>query len=1127
MREDNPNIDEELYHACRDGDFELVKKLVERGANINYFKNGDSKKKNCFMAACRKGHVGIVKFLIEKGVDVHATTSVADVNALHCATRSRNVEICKILVECGIDPNQANANNWRAIHFAALYGTPEIIEYFVSLGSDVNSKSDSDLTPLILAARNDKVNNVRCLLKLGADPNIQDKTGATAAMSTCKSGDLQVLKILVEEGNADITLTDENGNNALVEADRMNMVECALYCWKMGCDPISIKKTKGLGPLRWIRPRILGSKDNTTPSPRYGCSSVAIGSKVYMFGGYGLPPGFKHHNPERSLSENLDERNYAELHDMWVIDFDKLHTTRIHPTHNKEKYFMSNDRAGNKIKALEDGLTVVSTELTDENSEPTSIQANLPFTKDDGICYFEVYVENSGTKHIVTIGLTDEDFKLDKLPGWIEDTYGYHGDDGQVFHNNGHGKLWGPRFSNGDIVGCGVNFKTGEVFFTINGEWLGVAYKYVQKDKYYATVGFRNPGAVVKINFGQQPFEFDFEVPTLKWEQPRLFGSALHACAQPKMFVLDDNTIITLLDSEMTRYRVFGQFEADIRRWTLIQAKGVSPRIQGEDNVLCKDRIFSLSNVTQLFHEDETRWFLYMLDVHNQVWYQVYPIHQRSVDVFPDYETKIAELGKKLKESKSLSLVTANDKLILLGDKYSIEVDPITLDLVERPLSGCRPSVKSCTYTTLGNNVICFGGWDESRKRQDGDVTILDVNENTWYKPHVFGCVPRSRNFHTSCKVISKKMAKYLSEFDYPVDVDDELSDTFIVHAFGWNGKNFIDDFDILCLNSKWKADPLIDSLDGEEYDLIFKFPTGESIKCSKIIIASRSSYFKELLTKEHSFNGISEIMIEDVPYRFFYSMLKYLHSDITDLDISIEESRDFMKVIERYAPEHEERVSESIIITWLVTRSRMSDDLEFAFNNELWHDIVFEVDDKVIYGHKSIICQRSDYFRAMLKGGMMESGQKVVKLSNIDYNSFYVVMKFVYTNKLDYDMLEENIIGIFQLSCLYSVNRLNDTLQNILAYNLTHDNIFGLLQLSIKCDANKLKQACLKYIYKNNITPNDEVSEKLYEYVKEYIREKEFKKRLEEEERIRQMKIDEEQEEQDRIRREEEEGNY
>lgn len=59
--------------------------------------------------------------------------------------------------------------------------------------------------------------------------------------------------------------------------------------------------------------------------------------------------------------------------------------------------------------------------------------------------------------------MADGEYQLDKHPGWEEYSYGYHGDDGKVFHCSGGGSPWGPLYQTGDTIGCGVNFKTNEV----------------------------------------------------------------------------------------------------------------------------------------------------------------------------------------------------------------------------------------------------------------------------------------------------------------------------------------------------------------------------------------------------------------------------------------------------------------------------------------------------------------------------------------------------------------------------------------------------------------------------------------------------------------------------------------
>lgn len=67
------------------------------------------------------------------------------------------------------------------------------------------------------------------------------------------------------------------------------------------------------------------------------------------------------------------------------------------------------------------------------------------------------------------------------MPGWYFMSWGYHGDDGRLFVNNGEGDLvettepsshFGApgRFSSPDVVGVGINLETGEGFVTLNGE---------------------------------------------------------------------------------------------------------------------------------------------------------------------------------------------------------------------------------------------------------------------------------------------------------------------------------------------------------------------------------------------------------------------------------------------------------------------------------------------------------------------------------------------------------------------------------------------------------------------------------------------------------------------------------
>ena len=73
----------------------------------------------------------------------------------------------------------------------------------------------------------------------------------------------------------------------------------------------------------------------------------------------------------------------------------------------------------------------------------------------------------------IGIGFSTKSVSLSRVPGWEPDSWGYHGDDGNSFAAQNVGKNYGPTFTTGDTVGCGINFRTGTAFFTKNGAALG------------------------------------------------------------------------------------------------------------------------------------------------------------------------------------------------------------------------------------------------------------------------------------------------------------------------------------------------------------------------------------------------------------------------------------------------------------------------------------------------------------------------------------------------------------------------------------------------------------------------------------------------------------------------------
>eukprot|EP01080_Neovahlkampfia_damariscottae_P000083 gene83-4332_t len=136
-----------------------------------------------------------------------------------------------------------------------------------------------------------------------------------------------------------------------------------------------------------------------------------------------------------------------------------------------------------------------------------SIQSIDPFYNFQYVGYFEIYVEETNGNGGAAIGLALKNYPTNKQPGWLDGSYGYHGDDGNKFHNSSSpGKSYGPVFGVGDTIGCGYIFRTREIFFTKNGKFLGIAFKAHKDRVLYPTIGLDH--SFVHINFGENDFEF-------------------------------------------------------------------------------------------------------------------------------------------------------------------------------------------------------------------------------------------------------------------------------------------------------------------------------------------------------------------------------------------------------------------------------------------------------------------------------------------------------------------------------------------------------------------------------------------------------------------------------------------
>ncbi len=100
-----------LIRACSSGKHEVIRYLVEQGADVNATNYCTQTPFLIAVESCRRGDISldIVKYLVNAGAEIHFVGSNG--NAMHYGTQmveNRSEELLRYLLELGIDPNLKN-----------------------------------------------------------------------------------------------------------------------------------------------------------------------------------------------------------------------------------------------------------------------------------------------------------------------------------------------------------------------------------------------------------------------------------------------------------------------------------------------------------------------------------------------------------------------------------------------------------------------------------------------------------------------------------------------------------------------------------------------------------------------------------------------------------------------------------------------------------------------------------------------------------------------------------------------------------------------------------------------------------------------------------------------------------
>ncbi|CAI8034965.1 Ankyrin homolog [Geodia barretti] len=182
-----------------------------------------------------------VKSLLSKRADPNAFPLMIEFSPLMQASKVGTVEIARLLLNAGANPNLANDEGQTALIIASTHGHCDVAELLLEKGANPDMQNNDRWTALMAAVYSNHNNIALKVIEAGATPHIQDKNYTNALLLAVDKESEEVLNALLDHVDLrfpfQLDIQDSRGDTTLIMACRKRNLKLVRRLLSMKANP--------------------------------------------------------------------------------------------------------------------------------------------------------------------------------------------------------------------------------------------------------------------------------------------------------------------------------------------------------------------------------------------------------------------------------------------------------------------------------------------------------------------------------------------------------------------------------------------------------------------------------------------------------------------------------------------------------------------------------------------------------------------------------------------------------------------------------------------------------------------------------------------------------------------------